>query len=395
MSEENQAFSETSFGIELQVGLEWSDIFYPISIQSFNKEIISLGRAPINDISLPLTSVSRCHAQIFYEGSDFYIEDLSSRHGVIHNHQRLLAEEKRRLQPGDNIEILAFRLKVSTYKAHGSKRSASEALARQMIQQFMATSELEADRCMLQVENGPDSGARFILADGGLAVVIGCEPQCDFVLKGEGVASWHCLLKRTQHGFSVQDLGSNVGVWVNGQRLEPNSVQSDCRRKNAQLPQETGDDHAAETLVRVAWSGQGRDELVQKRVNSSDMQEAEAEPGRLLADGDELLVGSIKLRYIDPLSRVIARLEAQASVGAASSSEHRSPSLEQPEGDESDERDEQDPDKKPMTHLSSSMEIEPQSFFLNRDNSAVEMAILTVGGIFLLLLLIGGGFVLL
>ena len=48
----------------------------------FAQSVISMGRDPQNDIQIPLTTVSRRHARIFFEMGDYFLEDLGSTHGT-------------------------------------------------------------------------------------------------------------------------------------------------------------------------------------------------------------------------------------------------------------------------------------------------------------------------
>src|SRR5512145_2894292 len=69
----------------------------------FTKAVISMGRDPSNDIPIPLTTVSRKHARIFFEMGDYFLEDLGSTHGTEHNGRKLGKGEKCLLRDGDRI----------------------------------------------------------------------------------------------------------------------------------------------------------------------------------------------------------------------------------------------------------------------------------------------------
>ena len=49
--------------------------------------------------------------------------------------------------------------------------------------------------------------------------IYGTDSRCDFVLSGAGIAARHCLLAQHADGFVIEDLGSETGTWVNGERL--------------------------------------------------------------------------------------------------------------------------------------------------------------------------------
>src|SRR4051812_11596805 len=48
---------------------------------------------------------------------------------------------------------------------------------------------------------------------------IGSDPDCDLVVDRPTVSRRHCLLVRDADGFSLEDLGSSNGTYVNGQRI--------------------------------------------------------------------------------------------------------------------------------------------------------------------------------
>ena len=65
----------------------------------FHQSVISMGRDPGCDIQIPLTTVSRKHARIFFEMGDYFLEDLGSTHGTDHNGRKLGKGEKCLLTP--------------------------------------------------------------------------------------------------------------------------------------------------------------------------------------------------------------------------------------------------------------------------------------------------------
>ncbi|MGA2035553.1 MAG: FHA domain-containing protein, partial [Thermoguttaceae bacterium] len=50
--------------------------------------------------------------------------------------------------------------------------------------------------------------------------LIGGDPKCDIVVDQPTVSGRHCRLTRTQEGFTLEDLQSTNGTFVNGQRIE-------------------------------------------------------------------------------------------------------------------------------------------------------------------------------
>ena len=83
-------------------------------LASIEKPILSLGKKKEEvDVVLEDSSVSRIHARITKEGSEYYLEDLNSTNGTFKNGLRLQPYEKRKLDAGDEIKcgrvVLIFR----------------------------------------------------------------------------------------------------------------------------------------------------------------------------------------------------------------------------------------------------------------------------------------------
>ena len=221
----------------------------------FQQPVISLGRDPANDIQVPLTTVSRRHARIFFELGDYFLEDLGSTHGTEHNGRKVAPSEKRLLRDGDLIKIMSFHIKFKTTvgtmldRKPGEK---TEALARRMVQEVLASlGSNQADPPALRVMNGTDEGRRFELSEDAAEITIGRSPECDITLNDQNTSRRHCLIKRNWHGFTAQDLASKNGVLINSKQIEG---------------------------------------------------------ARMLKDGDELQVGGVKLIFIDPPSRLLDQM---------------------------------------------------------------------------------------
>lgn len=64
---------------------------------------VSLGRSPDADIRLDDRYASGIHARVFSRSGTYYVEDMSSTNGTLHNSQDLHGESE--LHPGDSIRI--------------------------------------------------------------------------------------------------------------------------------------------------------------------------------------------------------------------------------------------------------------------------------------------------
>lgn len=54
-------------------------------MEQFNKEVVSFGRQPDNDIILDLDFISRIHGVFFMEDGTWYVQDLDSTNGLLVN----------------------------------------------------------------------------------------------------------------------------------------------------------------------------------------------------------------------------------------------------------------------------------------------------------------------
>lgn len=84
-----------------------------------------------------------------------------------------------------------------------------------------AVRDLPAGNALLLIERGPDAGARYLL-DTDTATV-GRHPRSDIFLDDITVSRHHCRFVRSDEGFSVEDLGSLNGTYVNRVLVEKTS----------------------------------------------------------------------------------------------------------------------------------------------------------------------------
>lgn len=77
---------------------------------------------------------------------------------------------------------------------------------------------LRPGTALLVVLRGPNTGARFLLDDA--MVTVGRHPDSDIFLDDVTVSRRHAEFVRTEAGFSVRDVGSLNGTYVNRRRIE-------------------------------------------------------------------------------------------------------------------------------------------------------------------------------
>ncbi|MDQ3914167.1 MAG: zinc-ribbon and FHA domain-containing protein [Actinomycetota bacterium] len=84
--------------------------------------------------------------------------------------------------------------------------------------------ELEGGRGVLIVKRGPNAGSKFFLdAD---VTQVGRHPDSDIFLDDITVSRRHAELRRAPHEFTLADVGSLNGTYVNRERVEDARLRS-------------------------------------------------------------------------------------------------------------------------------------------------------------------------
>jgi pSer/pThr/pTyr-binding forkhead associated (FHA) protein len=78
--------------------------------------------------------------------------------------------------------------------------------------------ELREGTAMLVVRRGPNAGSRFLLDKE--VTTAGRHPESDIFLDDITVSRRHAEIRRTPNGFSVYDVGSLNGTYLNRERVE-------------------------------------------------------------------------------------------------------------------------------------------------------------------------------
>ena len=84
--------------------------------------------------------------------------------------------------------------------------------------------ELEGGRAVLIVRKGPNAGSKFFL-DSDITTA-GRPPDSDIFLDDITVSRRHAEIRRGPGGFSLHDLGSLNGTYVDKQRVEESELRS-------------------------------------------------------------------------------------------------------------------------------------------------------------------------
>jgi pSer/pThr/pTyr-binding forkhead associated (FHA) protein len=80
-----------------------------------------------------------------------------------------------------------------------------------------------SDKAMVVVHRGPSKGSRFLIATE--TVSIGRSPESDVFLDDVTVSRSHAVINRSDSGFTLSDLGSLNGTYINNQSLKSTPLQ--------------------------------------------------------------------------------------------------------------------------------------------------------------------------
>lgn len=84
--------------------------------------------------------------------------------------------------------------------------------------------ELDGGRAVLIVKRGPNAGSKFFLdAD---KTTVGRHPESEIFLDDITVSRRHAELRRTQETYSLHDVGSLNGTYINRDRVEEAELHS-------------------------------------------------------------------------------------------------------------------------------------------------------------------------
>ncbi|MFP5299317.1 MAG: FHA domain-containing protein [Actinomycetota bacterium] len=84
--------------------------------------------------------------------------------------------------------------------------------------------ELEGGRGVMIVKRGPNAGSKFFLDSDSTA--IGRHPDSDIFLDDITVSRRHAEIRRSEGGFSLHDVGSLNGTYINRDRVEETALAS-------------------------------------------------------------------------------------------------------------------------------------------------------------------------
>jgi pSer/pThr/pTyr-binding forkhead associated (FHA) protein len=171
----------------------------------------TIGRSSSNDIQIPQQHVSRQHAVITYRDGVFMINDLGSSNGTFVNDQRI--EEPFPLFAGDVIRLFEPELRFAAADAEDYEEAKSSG--------HLLVAPDPMAQCSLTVTNGPQEGQTIaLLLD---MVTVGratTTATWEILLQDQSVSRPHARIQRISGIWTLYDLNSSNGTWVNNLRIQ-------------------------------------------------------------------------------------------------------------------------------------------------------------------------------
>lgn len=166
-----------------------------------------LGRDPRSDVVINVDRVSRAHAVLRFESGQWILEDMGSSGGTYHGGhrvQRVIVGPGTSVSLGDPAEggVVTFRMAAQAAPPHGTTV------------RFPRTGQWREPAAVRNV--------------GGAQVVrIGRAPENDMVVTDLRVSRRHAELRIMAGGHEIVDVGSRMGTYVNGRRVQQARVTPD------------------------------------------------------------------------------------------------------------------------------------------------------------------------
>ncbi len=181
--------------------------------EMLDRDEVTLGRAPDNDVVLADAGVSLRHARLWRHGDAIYVEDLWGTYGTRVN-GNLLMNAWAEVKPGDLVGIGPFQLHALLHVGLVGQQGATAAPAPAQ------------PRPMLIVET-PDG--RFTYPIEHDQVSIGRAESNDLTVRVGTVSSHHAVVRRLGDRFEIVDLNSRNGTQMDGRRIEEELLKDGTR----------------------------------------------------------------------------------------------------------------------------------------------------------------------
>lgn len=189
----------------------------------FSQNTITFGRQADCDVSLETSGASRKHAVILVTKNLVELEDLGSGNGTTLNQNRLPPKERWPLKTGDKIRIedieIDVQIESATDKVAKFDSTDPDIIEIKMIKKVLGALDQDKQPCLI-VTSEPFANKKAMFDDNMEELVIGRDPECQLFMDSNIVSRRHAIISIKWGGFSITDLSSKNGTFVNGERIQ-------------------------------------------------------------------------------------------------------------------------------------------------------------------------------
>lgn len=168
--------------------------------------IITIGRNPDCDLILSGSKVSRQHATISIKNNSVILQDLNSSNGTFLDGNRLAPQAEVLMPSGSIVKIGDAELKI-----------AEMAPKTPAVSEPVAVSDPTQSILWYRIEKSDWKQIPF-----DRSITIGRDAECGLALDEGHVSRNHCTVTQQNGVFTVSDLGSHNGTYLEGVLLKPN-----------------------------------------------------------------------------------------------------------------------------------------------------------------------------
>ena len=187
-----------------------------------NVDEIRIGRRSDLELTLPFKALSGVHARLRRQGSGggershtWVIEDLESKNGTFVGKSRIKPGEHRLLFAGDKVDLGPVKVMFDGHSQATPSAEGTATIARRLVSDLLMGAPVSAPT--LSVISGASKEiASLKLLDRDRPYFIGRDPGCDLAFPHEELSRQHASFTRTWNGVVLRDQGSKNGILVNG-----------------------------------------------------------------------------------------------------------------------------------------------------------------------------------
>lgn len=197
-------------------------------VYRLEQDQITIGRGEDCDIIIPDRAISRHHAEIIYDRRDYYLVDLESGNGTLLNGKPVHPKERQFLRTNDVIGIDPVEIHFVTDHTPEAAREPgrydeeitdTDIIEIKMIKKLLRG--LDADMLpSLQVASGEFEGKKILFTEDMNDCTIGRDEYCSLSIPDKSVSRTHAALSRKWGGIVITDLDSKNGSFVNSERIK-------------------------------------------------------------------------------------------------------------------------------------------------------------------------------